>query len=422
MSNFVQWLSSNSLGIAVVITAIVMALVFWKRSNTLILEDVPLDDEEGMKKKGRPEKKSRWKWRAGVLIFKILFFALAIPLGFAFGPPWLGFVLVFAALWTAMSTVVTHPVEFANRISAGERVPIDEGGILKEGTDTNGKMPWEQVEYFDHTLKNYQGSVTLITDTGNGEKDEETKKVGPQGRGELNLEFTYQARTNAEVGDAQGRLRWREMDQSIIKVGVEDAIEGELVSEASRVSLDKALGHKEELELMARAVVELETMPDRDKDFFKKYNIQGEFPVAGKRLDFYRKHIENLKVWFKDSRNRRMTSINEDMYGLDVVRFILTKVLPSKEVTRAMEYPRMAEALGAAEDVFLAKPEYKGKPEAAARMALLAAGLIRGVDIASKGGGVIPIVTSGDGHGDDHGGHSDKSHGHGKGGDHAGHH
>ena len=326
--------------------------------------------------------------RAVRIVAEIAFFAIAIPIAIALADTWyewlVAILLALAAVWELFSYVTVHPVEFANRISFGERVPIQEGGILKE--KTSRKLPWEEVEFFDHQVANHQGDVEVVTATG-------SSSTAPKGRGVVKLKFTYQSRPNANVGDARGRLRFREMSASVVEQGINDRIESELITIAVVTSLDDFLGSKEALEVIARAVVELPIMPHEDRDLLNKLGVA--YPItADKSLEFYA-NPKNKDVIRQDRFNhpdfKNLPSPVEEYFGIDVTQFMLTSVLPSDAVKAALESERRAEALKASMDVF--KEDFPDSPEERKRLALAASGIseVTQLDV-SGSSGATPIA------------------------------
>lgn len=366
---------------------VIGAAWLWRVSRRRILdhksERQPAQDQEDRQKRGTVTS------RSVRVIAEIVFFVITIPISivlWGFHP--IPVILVLLALWELLSYVVVHPVEFANRISFGERVPIGENGILKEGVGR--KWPWEQVEYFDHVVKNHQGDVEVITATGTN-----PNKKG--GRGSVVLKFTYQSRPNADVGDAQKRLRYREMDATVIEGGVSDRIESELITIASVTSLDDFLESKEALETIARCVVELVLMPHEDEEFrgevFKDDHTKDPKKAIApeERLSFYNKYRgEVRKLRLENATYRKRWSGAEESYGIDIIQFMLTSVLPSDAVKKALESERKAEALVDAIKRF-SSAGYS--LDEAKRLALASSGLSVVHQIDVSGSGTQPLVV-----------------------------
>jgi len=264
------------------------------------------------------------------------------------------FTLVFVVVWALVlrflyfPTLITIP-----RTAVGMVEQFEErtGEILREGLHRLALPYIFQVTLLSEKVGGTKVTVTVICDDNIS----------------VEIEGDLQYRLGKHVVDSRGRNRFVEMEEIIIRDGVNSAVEQELNFIAERNSSDRFIRSKEAILLIIQAVLSLDRMPHKDPNFLKKEEIkflfsEGKDPgwrvvkegderqlrniSANDRLDFYENNMDVIHTWIRTrQKNAKNHSELEGRYGLDVVAFALNKVQFDKETREAQQAEKQAKLI-----------------------------------------------------------------------------
>lgn len=170
-------------------------------------------------------------------------------------------------------------------------------------------------------------------------------------------------RPNWRITDRQGRIRFVEMQESVIVDGIADAIKSELGKIAGVKEFGVFVEEREALEALINSLLKLDTPPHLDPGVLRSVDdryvvglnateigdLKGSLPASSpppkQWLEFYGKFSHLVRAALEEVGNDpERTSPIENRYGIEIIAFVLSEVDFDKETKDALQAQKRAEA------------------------------------------------------------------------------